>query len=514
MIGWGIFLIICGLAGLEDGSGAIFLIIGIGLLIGGIAKNSSTNSNSTSSGNSNNMYNKITFIINFMEYLYNGCDPKDKQTYSNQLSYWRNLRINAYRLNYNGINHVNETYNLIKKDVDNHRNKILADFDEYYDYNETCPLAVSSNNLDNMRNEIETTTDYKKLDTISGVVRYLMLINSNLEISKIGYSKYNMLPGMPSTPKKIHVEAFQLFITKIYLDDKNSETLFYMYNNLFAESLYSKGVETPVGEVKHFFKKVLKSVEKVFEEKNVEEIIPILMLVDPNFQKNYNPNKKSYEILGLSPNATKEEIEKAYKKLLITSHPDRGGDEEKWAEINEAYTKIKNDDSEKSISTDNSQDSDDLDNDEVFTCDNCGAYVPTDAAKCPKCGLTFEEDDDADEDEEESETEEEKMTCDNCGAYVDDDATECPKCGATFEEDDDADEDEEETEAEKMTCDNCGAYVDDDATECPKCGATFEEDDDDEEEIDENETFECPECGENVTIKNKKCPKCGIKLNW
>ena len=58
MIGWGIFLIICGLAGLEDGSGAIFLIIGIGLLIGGIAKNSSTNSNSTSSGNSNNMYNK------------------------------------------------------------------------------------------------------------------------------------------------------------------------------------------------------------------------------------------------------------------------------------------------------------------------------------------------------------------------------------------------------------------------------------------------------------------------
>ena len=69
-----------------------------------------------------------------------------------------------------------------------------------------------------------------------------------------------------------------------------------MYNNLFAESLYSKGVETPVGEVKHFFKKVLKSVEKVFEEKNVEEIIPILMLVDPNFQKNYNPNRKRYEI--------------------------------------------------------------------------------------------------------------------------------------------------------------------------------------------------------------------------
>lgn len=44
-----------------------------------------------------------------------------------------------------------------------------------------------------------------------------------------------------------------------------------------------------------------------------------------------------YKTLGVSRNATAEEIKKAYRKLARTHHPDAGGDEAKFKEINEAY---------------------------------------------------------------------------------------------------------------------------------------------------------------------------------
>jgi DnaJ-class molecular chaperone len=49
-------------------------------------------------------------------------------------------------------------------------------------------------------------------------------------------------------------------------------------------------------------------------------------------------NKDPYEILGISRNASEEEIKKAYRKLAHKYHPDKkGGDELKFKEINEAY---------------------------------------------------------------------------------------------------------------------------------------------------------------------------------
>ncbi len=53
--------------------------------------------------------------------------------------------------------------------------------------------------------------------------------------------------------------------------------------------------------------------------------------------------KDYYSILGIERNASKEEIKRAYKKLALKYHPDRGGDEEKFKEIAEAYEILSND---------------------------------------------------------------------------------------------------------------------------------------------------------------------------
>lgn len=44
-----------------------------------------------------------------------------------------------------------------------------------------------------------------------------------------------------------------------------------------------------------------------------------------------------YEILGVAKNASQDEIKKAFHRLAHKYHPDKGGDEKKFKEINEAY---------------------------------------------------------------------------------------------------------------------------------------------------------------------------------
>lgn len=51
-----------------------------------------------------------------------------------------------------------------------------------------------------------------------------------------------------------------------------------------------------------------------------------------------------YKILGIKKKATKEEIKKAYKDLAKEHHPDKGGDEEKFKRILQAYQILMNDD--------------------------------------------------------------------------------------------------------------------------------------------------------------------------
>lgn len=47
--------------------------------------------------------------------------------------------------------------------------------------------------------------------------------------------------------------------------------------------------------------------------------------------------KDYYQILGISKDASSEQIKKAYHQLAHKHHPDKGGDEAKFKEVNEAY---------------------------------------------------------------------------------------------------------------------------------------------------------------------------------
>src|SRR5210317_2668391 len=52
--------------------------------------------------------------------------------------------------------------------------------------------------------------------------------------------------------------------------------------------------------------------------------------------------KNYYDILGVDEKATSADITKAFKDLAKQHHPDRGGDKDRFQEINEAHDTLKN----------------------------------------------------------------------------------------------------------------------------------------------------------------------------
>lgn len=54
-----------------------------------------------------------------------------------------------------------------------------------------------------------------------------------------------------------------------------------------------------------------------------------------------------YEVLGVGKDASADEIKKAFRRSAIEHHPDRGGDEAKFKELNEAYEVLKDNEKRK-----------------------------------------------------------------------------------------------------------------------------------------------------------------------
>ena len=58
-------------------------------------------------------------------------------------------------------------------------------------------------------------------------------------------------------------------------------------------------------------------------------------------------NGTFYDVLGVSRDASQDEIKKAFRKLAAKYHPDAGGDEEKFKEVSEAYTTLSDEEKRK-----------------------------------------------------------------------------------------------------------------------------------------------------------------------
>lgn len=53
-------------------------------------------------------------------------------------------------------------------------------------------------------------------------------------------------------------------------------------------------------------------------------------------------NTKLYELLGLKQGASADEVKKAFRKIAIKEHPDKGGDPQKFRLLTEAYEILSN----------------------------------------------------------------------------------------------------------------------------------------------------------------------------
>jgi hypothetical protein len=53
------------------------------------------------------------------------------------------------------------------------------------------------------------------------------------------------------------------------------------------------------------------------------------------------PRNEDYQVLGVDPDASEDEVRDAYRDKVRELHPDQGGDEAAFSRVNEAYERVK-----------------------------------------------------------------------------------------------------------------------------------------------------------------------------
>ncbi|MCB9498427.1 MAG: DnaJ domain-containing protein [Bacillales bacterium] len=201
-----------------------------------------------------------------------------------------------------------------------------------------CEIPYSSESLN--KTIQDSKQNITKLTNTDALINYLLLLTKNKEARMKGYESYNYSKiGFPNNPKDIHIDAFVCILTKNIIDNWDSAlslSLLSLFNNTNEKDAIKKLIND-------LYKTRVRKLEELFKKEGSKEILPIILFLDPTFSGEKYVNSGLYERLGLTPDATKEEVEEAYRKLLVTEHPDRGGSTEEWEKTNEAYAKIKED---------------------------------------------------------------------------------------------------------------------------------------------------------------------------
>ena len=147
----------------------------------------------------------------------------------------------------------------------------------------------------------------------------------------------------------------------------------------------------------------------------------------------------------------------------------------------------------------------------MVECGECGAFIPEDSAKCPKCGVEFEKD---------------MAKCSNCQAWIPLDVKQCPECKvefatgevemADYEQKMKAQYNEVKKKLREQAQIELGRMISDDEFEAwwkkQPTFVTFEDWLREEEEMRKMGSKPCPSCGTLNSITATVCHKCGTLL--
>jgi len=147
----------------------------------------------------------------------------------------------------------------------------------------------------------------------------------------------------------------------------------------------------------------------------------------------------------------------------------------------------------------------------LVECGECGAFIPEDSVKCPKCGVEFEKD---------------MAKCSNCQAWIPLDVKQCPECGvefatgevemADYEQKMRAQYDVVKKKFREQAQAEIGRPLSDEEFEAwwkrQPSFLTFEDWLRDEEEMRKMGSKPCPSCGTLNSVNATVCHKCGTLM--